>query len=323
MNKIISIILLLILAISSTFAYNPSIKDTRSLNNLYKTIDVLHEAQPDRIDEINNKLKLILPTLKKDNQQKYIITELSNYISNKLNKSEEIISDEENIQYDVIEVIDWDTIKINYNWENINIRMIWIDSPENSTTRFWYVENYWDEAKVKLKELIWNNKITIELDETQWEYDKYNRLLAYVFIWSININSKMIESWYAKEYTYNKAYKYQSEFKKAQKNAESSKLWIWKEVTEEKTTNNTEKIPSDKVYIIWPEWWCYYINSNWNKSYVEKSYCWIIEKIETIPTSTINSNTSSGRIYYTWPKWWCYYYNSKWNKSYVDRSLCK
>lgn len=228
MKKIISIIILLVLTISSTFAYNPTIKDTKSLNNLYKTIDVLHEAQPNRIDEINNKLKLILPTLKKDNQQKYIITELSNYISNKLNKSEEIISAEEKItQYDVIEVIDWDTIKINYNWKILNIRMIWIDSPENSTTRFWYVENYWDEAKQKLVELIWNNKIAIELDETQWEYDKYNRLLAYIFVWSININGEMIKSWYAKEYTYNKAYKYQSEFKENQKNAEENKLWIY------------------------------------------------------------------------------------------------
>lgn len=312
MKRIIAIILLLVLTITSTFAYNPTTKDTKNLNNIYKNIDVLYEAQPLKVEKLYNQLQKIVSSLKKDNQQKYIITELNNYISNKLNKSEEIISDGENIQYDVIEVIDWDTIKINYNWENINVRMIWIDSPENSTTRFWYVENYWDEAKVKLKELIWNNKITIELDETQWEYDKYNRLLAYVFIWSININSKMIESWYAKEYTYNKAYKYQSEFKKAQKNAEENSIWIWKEET-------IEKITSNKTYIIWPEGWCYYINSNWNKSYVAKSYCWIVEDIKD---TTNNTNISSGRNYYTWPKWWCYYYNSKWNKSYVDRSLC-
>jgi len=103
MKKIISIILIFILSISSTFAYNPSIKDTKNLNNLYKTIDLLYESQPSKVNDINDKLKSLVTTLKKDNQQKYIITELSNYISNKLNKSNESIEINE---YEVLQVID-------------------------------------------------------------------------------------------------------------------------------------------------------------------------------------------------------------------------
>lgn len=323
MKKILVASLLFIFSFSNTFAYTPTNKDEKTLNNLYKQVDVLSEKKPEQVEKLYEKVLKIIPSLKKDDKNKYLITSLWDYLSTKVKKERIEETSSWITEYQVLEVIDWDTIKIKYNWKEINIRMIWIDSPENSTTRFWYVEKYWDQAKEKLKELIWNNKVTIELDETQWEYDKYSRLLAYVFVSWISLNQKMIELWYAKEYTYNKAYKYQKDFKTAQKSAELNKIWIWKESSEENNTNtwSTEEktTTSNKIYITWSEGWCYYLNSNGNKSYVDKSYCWIIET----NTNNSSSNTSSDRNYYTWPKWWCYYYNSKWNKTYVDRSLCK
>lgn len=289
MNKILASLLVLILSISSTFAYNPSLKDTRTLNSVYKTIDLINDNQPSKVENLYNKLQKILPSFKKDNQQKYILTELSNYIWNKINVPKEIFSVEENIQYDVIEIIDWDTIKINYNWKVQNIRMIGIDSPENSTTRFWYVEKLWDEAKQKLVELIWNNKITIELDETQWEYDKYNRLLAYIFVWSLSINGEMIKSWYAKEYTYNKAYKYQSEFKVNQKNAEENKLWIWSNTSETTTINNTE----NKNYKFYTSSYysakLYYCETDLDWKWLSNSYLRVYNTESELLNDSINS----------------------------------
>jgi micrococcal nuclease len=44
--------------------------------------------------------------------------------------------------------------------------------------------------------------------------------LAYVIVNGNNINKQMIEDGYGWEYTYNLPYKYQSEFKEAQKTAE-------------------------------------------------------------------------------------------------------
>lgn len=216
MKKII-VFFLLFSIFSTTFSYNPTYKDEKSLKTLYKQIDFIYQNNPNKILIIKSNLNNILPTLKKDNKNKYFLSQLSIYIN----------SFNQNNLYEVLDVIDWDTIKIIYNWKEQNIRMIWIDSPENTTTRYWYTELYWNEAKEKLKDLIWNSKIEIELDETQWTYDKYDRLLAYVFVSWINLNKEMIELWYWKEYTYNKAYKYQKDFQAAQENAKNDKLWIW------------------------------------------------------------------------------------------------
>lgn len=291
MKKVLVASLLFIFSFSNVFAYTPTIKDEKALNNLYKQLDILVEKKPNQVERLYEKVLKIIPTLKKDDKNKYLITSLWDYLSTKLNKevSEESSTVLEN--YEVLEVIDGDTIKIKYNWELINIRMIWIDSPENSTTRFWYVQKFGDQAKDKLKELIWSNKISIELDETQWNYDKYNRLLAYVFVSWVNINQKMIELWYAKEYTYSKAYKYQNDFKNAQKNAEFSKIWIWEETSEETQTNT------------------------WTTTEVNTS-------TTTTTESTVKNTYSSSRNYYTWSRGGCYYYNSNWNKTYVSRSLC-
>lgn len=325
MKKILISLMIIILSLTNTFAYISTSKDEEKLTNIYKQVDVLSKKNPEQIKILYEKVLKIIPTLTKDDRNKYLITNLWDYLSTKLNNKTEENTSSWVLEYDVIEIIDWDTIKINYEWKEKNIRMIWIDAPESSTTRYWYIEDYWTWAKEKLKELIWNNKINIELDDSQWKYDKYNRLLAYVFVSWINVNQKMIELWYAKEYTYNKAYKYQKEFKEAQKNAEDNKVWIWKKTNKENDTNtwSTKKVDSEKIYITWPKWWCYYINSNWNKSYVDKSYCWSVEtNTTTNSTNNSNSSSSSGHNYYTWPKWWCYYYNSKWKKTYVSRSLC-
>lgn len=132
---------------------------------------------------------------------------------------------EENIK--VAKVIDWDTIKVVVNWTTQNVRLIWVDSPENSDTRFWYTECYWEEASNYLSKLLKNKYIWLIYDKSQWTYDAYDRLLAYViFSWE-NINQKIIENWYWREYTFDMPYKYQKEFKNAEKSAKEKWLGLW------------------------------------------------------------------------------------------------
>ena len=139
--------------------------------------------------------------------------------------------------YKLDSVVDWDTIKvIEQNWKKRTIRMIGLDAPESYETRYGYKECFWDEASDHLKSLLKNDKdvelyVQLELDASQWTKDKYDRLLAYVFYNSENLNKKMIEDGYWWEYTYNLPYKYQSDFKKAQKNAEKNNLGLWSENT--------------------------------------------------------------------------------------------
>ena len=167
--------------------------------------------------------------------------------------------------------------------------MIWIDSPENTTKRFGYVECYWDEAKEKLEQILSNNKIvTIETDSTQGIYDMYNRLLWYVFInWNTNVNQLMIYYGYWWEYTYDKPYKYQSSFKEAQESAKKYNKWLWdnsacdgerKEISSTSSSNNENNISSglcsNHTRYLWPKWWCYYYTSSGEKEYWDHSCCY-------------------------------------------------
>lgn len=171
-----------------------------------------------------------------------IIILLINEIKNRINTDEKTNEPQQQTAlkldtYTFLKVIDWDTLKVKNNNEEINIRMIGLDAPEKSTTRYWYTECFWNEATNHLNEILsWITTIQIEQDPTQWETDKYWRLLWYVFFSWNNINQKMIEDGYWFEYTYNLPYKYQKEFKKAEKSARLNKLWLW-----DKNTCNWER----------------------------------------------------------------------------------
>ena len=171
-----------------------------------------------------------------------IIILLINEIKNRINTEEKTNEPQEQTAlkldtYKLLKVIDWDTLKVKNNNEEINIRMIGLDAPEKSTTRYWYTECFWNEATNHLNEILsWITTIQVEQDPTQWETDKYWRLLWYVFFSWNNINQKMIEDGYWFEYTYNLPYKYQKEFKKAEKSARLNKLWLW-----DKNTCNWER----------------------------------------------------------------------------------
>ena len=171
-----------------------------------------------------------------------IIILLINEIKNRINTETKTNKPQEQTAlkldtYTLLKVIDWDTIKVENSNEEINIRMIGLDAPEKSTTRYWYTECFWNEATNHLNEILsWITTIQVEQDPTQWETDKYWRLLWYVFFSWNNINQKMIEDGYWFEYTYNLPYKYQKEFKKAEKNARLNKLWLW-----DKNTCNWER----------------------------------------------------------------------------------
>jgi micrococcal nuclease len=171
-----------------------------------------------------------------------IIILLINEIKNRINTDEKTNEPQQQTAlkldtYTFLKVIDWDTLKVKNNNEEINIRMIGLDAPEKSTTRYWYTECFWNEATNHLNEILsWITTIQVEQDPTQWETDKYWRLLWYVFFSWNNINQKMIEDGYWFEYTYNLPYKYQKEFKKAEKSARLNKLWLW-----DKNTCNWER----------------------------------------------------------------------------------
>ena len=129
--------------------------------------------------------------------------------------------------YKIISVIDGDTIQVMIDDKKETIRLIGINSPETVDPRK-PVECFGKEASAFAKSKLTGKSVRLEADSSQGERDKYSRLLRYVFLEDgTNFDKLMISEGYAYEYTYNLPYKYQADFKKAQKDAELTKKGLW------------------------------------------------------------------------------------------------
>lgn len=214
--------------------------------------------------------------------------------------------------YQFVSVVDWDTIKIkDASGKKINIRMIWLDTPESNPARYGYIECYGSEASSHLASLLrWATHIQLETDPSQTATDKYGRLLWYVRYQGININQKMIQDGYGFEYTYNLPYKYQSSFKQAQKTAEANNAWLRaasacagerKAETPIQKETTTKPAPTQVIE--------------------EQSTSALITTEPTLIAEPVPTPAQT-HIYHTGKKGGCYYYNSQGHKEYVDRSFC-
>lgn len=132
-------------------------------------------------------------------------------------------------EYNVIKVVDGDTIDVDMNGEKKRIRLIGINAPE-SVAPNQPIECFGKEASTYLHSLLTGKNIQLIADPSQSDQDKYGRLLRYVFLGNIDINQQLLKEGYAKEYTYNnKAYQYQQEFRQSEAQAKIAKVGLWQE----------------------------------------------------------------------------------------------
>lgn len=130
-------------------------------------------------------------------------------------------------QAQVIRVIDGDTIEVLLENKKEKVRVIGIDAPETVDPRQ-TVECFGKEASNFAKTFLDGETGMLESDPTQADKDNYGRLLRYVFVnEGVDFGKLMLEQGYAHEYTYNLPYKYQSEYKTAEKQAEQKNLGLW------------------------------------------------------------------------------------------------
>lgn len=128
--------------------------------------------------------------------------------------------------FDVVKVIDGDTITIKLGERNETVRLIGIDTPETNDPRT-AVQCFGKEATAKLKAVI-GKRVSIEKDAGEGERDKYDRLLAYAYTEEgLHLNKYLVEQGYAYEYTYDDPYKYQKEFKDAEADAKAAERGLW------------------------------------------------------------------------------------------------
>lgn len=139
------------------------------------------------------------------------------------------------VDFKIIKVVDGDTFDVEKNTdgkiEKYKVRLLGINTPESVDPRR-TVECFGLESSKYVKDNFLGDLVKLETDDSQSKYDKYNRLLAYVYLSDGQmINRKLIADGYAYEYTYDKAYKYQKDFKDLQRFAKSENRGLWSSET--------------------------------------------------------------------------------------------
>ena len=130
--------------------------------------------------------------------------------------------------YLVSRVVDGDTIEVTKDGVKEKVRLLGINTPETVDPRK-KVECFGKEASAELRQMLTGKQVSLVTDDTQTKYDKYGRLLAYVYtVDGLFVNRHMIAEGYAYEYTYTVPYIFQKEFKEAQKQAETEEKGLWK-----------------------------------------------------------------------------------------------
>jgi micrococcal nuclease len=130
--------------------------------------------------------------------------------------------------YPVTRVVDGDTIKISMEGKDETIRLLGVDTPELVDPRK-PVQCFAKAASEETKKLLNGMSVSLEVDPTQGERDKYGRLLAYVLLPDgTNISEYLIRNGFAHEYTFeNNPHRYQTQFRQAQKEASDNKRGLW------------------------------------------------------------------------------------------------
>ncbi|ARF18774.1 thermonuclease [Sporosarcina ureae] len=150
----------------------------------------------------------------------------SKVTSEKLNDATETSGTTARIPVKLVKVIDGDTIKIIYNGKEQNVRYLLIDTPETNHPRLGK-QPFGDEAKARNKELIESGTLEIEFDVGE-RFDKYNRLLAYIYVDGKNLQKILLSEGLARvAYVYPPNTRYVDPYEKTQAIAKEKKLGIW------------------------------------------------------------------------------------------------
>lgn len=127
----------------------------------------------------------------------------------------------------VTRVVDGDTFDVRVDGETHRVRLIGINTPESVDPRR-PVQCFGLEASKRAKELLNGKTVFLEEDPSQDSVDQFGRWLRFVWFSDGRLyNLQMIAEGYAYEYTYDVAYKYQSQFRDAQRTAERADRGLW------------------------------------------------------------------------------------------------
>lgn len=149
--------------------------------------------------------------------------------------------------YEVLSVVDGDTIVVDLNGVKETVRLIGVDTPETVHPSK-PVQCFGTEASARTKNWLTDRKIVLVGDPSQGARDKYGRLLAYVRRDDgLFVNRELISEGFAFEYTYNLPYEYQAEFKAAEAAAREGKKGLW---ADEACAESLETIDDTSTFLL-------------------------------------------------------------------------
>jgi micrococcal nuclease len=132
-------------------------------------------------------------------------------------------------QYQVVKLVDGDTIVIRYNGKYEKVRLLCVDTPESV-----HPDKKQNIPMGKVAARYTQKKLVGKSVDLEFEIKRlrgyYGRLLAYVFVDGQNLNLDLVRQGLSPYYTkYGKSEKYDDEFRAAEKQARKDKLNIWRD----------------------------------------------------------------------------------------------
>lgn len=98
------------------------------------------------------------------------------------------------------------------------IRYIGVDTPEHN-------DPFWRAARALNKSLVYRKRVRLEFDKEKT--DRYNRLLAYVYVDDLFINAEVVKRGYARAYTVEPNTRYERLFKQLEDEARADGRGMW------------------------------------------------------------------------------------------------
>lgn len=127
-------------------------------------------------------------------------------------------------EYEVVKVVDGDTIDVLVDGEVVRVRYIGINTPETvHPTRG--VECFGQEASARNKALVEGKWVRLEKDIS--DTDKYGRLLRYVYVGEVLVNEVLVSEGYANVSTYPPDVRYTELFRRAELEARTAGRGLW------------------------------------------------------------------------------------------------
>lgn len=220
-----------VLFVISLLLPGPSKEDSVSPNQQVKDKEEELEETNKQKAEVNED-KLESETRKPEQQEEKEITqeqqpEVTDSVENGDDKKSEVNEESDALlkTAQVTRVVDGDTVEIKWNGRIEDVRLLLVDTPETVHPSK-PVQPYGPEASSFAKEILTGKQVQVEFDGPK--RDKYDRLLAYLWVDGKMFNEMLLEEGLARlAYVYDPPYTHFDAYVKAQTKAVNSKKGIW------------------------------------------------------------------------------------------------